>query len=96
MKKVFIALLSALCVLGLASCGDDSGSKGPQKKKTTITYMGWDLGTESEPTMRRRMIEEFNKTSETIIIDAQPTQDPIEEFYNTTISIDEKGNINLK
>ena len=84
MKKLFITLLSALCVLGLASCDNGGGGgKGPQTKKTTITYMGWDLGTESEPTMRRRMIEEFNKTSETIIIDAQPTQDPIEEFYNT-------------
>ena len=85
MKKIFIALLSALCVLGLVGCGDSqtSGGKNPQKKKTTITYMGWDLGTESEPTLKRRMIEEFNEKSETIIIDAQPTQDPIEEFYNT-------------
>ena len=83
MKKLFITLLSALCVFGLASCDNGGGGKGPQTKKTTITYMGWDLGTESEPTLKRRMIEEFNKTSETIIIDAQPTQDPIEDFYNT-------------
>lgn len=83
MKKLFITLLSALCVLGLAGCDNGGGGKGPQTKKTTITYMGWDLGTESEPTLKRRMIEEFNKKSETIIIDAQPTQDPIEDFYNT-------------
>ena len=84
MKKLFITLLSALCVFGLASCDNGGGGgKGPQTKKTTITYMGWDLGTESEPTLKRRMIEEFNAKSETIIIDAQPTQDPIEDFYNT-------------
>lgn len=84
MKKIFITLLSALCVFGLASCDNGGGGgKGPQVKKTTITYMGWDLGTESEPTLKRKMIEEFNATSETIIIDAQPTQDPIEDFYNT-------------
>lgn len=84
MKKLFITLLSALCVFGLASCDNGGGGgKTPQKKKTTITYMGWDLGNESEPTLKRRMIEEFNAKSETIIIDAQPTQDPIEDFYNT-------------
>lgn len=56
-------------------------SKTPAKKKTIIQYCGWDLGTESNPTLKRKMIEEFNKTSDDIMIDMLPSQDPLEKFY---------------
>ena len=104
MRKIFIALLSALSVFGLASCnetqlptGGNTGTaeKTPEKtpakpatKKTVIQYCGWDLGTESEPTLKRLMIEEFNKTSDTIRIDMLSSQDPLEKFYTELMTID--------
>lgn len=86
MKKIFITLLCALGILGLAACGDDNGGKTPAKKKTVIQYCGWDLGSESNPSLKRRMIEEFNKNSEDIIIDMLPSADPLQDFLNTLAS----------
>lgn len=97
MRKIFITLLSFLGILSLASCGEATqlptgteptqpaekteNPKTPPKKKTIIQYCGWDLGTESSPTLKRKMIEEFNKTSDDIMIDMLPSQDPLEKFY---------------
>lgn len=104
MRKIFIALLSVLSVFGLASCNETqlptggnpgTAEKTPEKtptkpatKKTVIQYCGWDLGTESEPTLKRLMIEEFNKTSDTIRIDMLSSQDPLEKFYTELAAID--------
>lgn len=81
MRKIFIALLAGLSFLGLTSCDGGGETKTPAKKKTVIQYCGWDLGTESEPTLKRKMIEEFNATSEDIIIDMLPSSDPLDVFY---------------
>lgn len=81
MKKLFIAFLCALGVFGLASC--DNGGVGSATKKTVVQYCGWDLGTEEEPTLKRAMIEKFNKQSETIRIEMVSPQGAYDEFLNT-------------
>ena len=86
MKKILLTFLFALGIFGLAACGGETSSKAPAKKKTVIQYCGWDLGSESEPTLKRKMIEEFNKNSETIIIDMLPSANPLEDFLNTLAS----------
>lgn len=82
MKKLFITLLCFLGVIGLCSCGDN-GSGGPAVKKTVIQYCGWDLGTEEEPTLKRKQIEKFNEQSETILIKMVSHQGDYDEFLNT-------------
>lgn len=81
MKKLFIALLCALGVLSLAAC--DNGGAGGKTKKTVITYCGWDLGTEDAPSLKRKMIEWYNKNSEEVYIKMVPSQDPHDTFIDT-------------
>lgn len=85
MKKILLAFLSLLGVLSLASCGDDP-DPASTTKKTVIQYCGWNLGTEAENNLTRRMIEKFNNTSETIRIEMVEPQGSYNEFLNTMAS----------
>ena len=82
MKKIFLTLLAALSVFGLAACNND----GPKTKKTVITYCGWDLGTEAEPTLKREMINKWNATNEKVYIEVVEPQGGYDEFINTMAS----------
>jgi multiple sugar transport system substrate-binding protein len=83
MKKIFLTLLAVLSVFGLASC--DNGSKN-KNKKTLITYCGWDLGNETEPTLKRELINKWNATNEKIYIEMVEPQGGYDEFINTMAS----------
>lgn len=84
MKKLFIAFLCALGVLGLAACDGESGSGNKNNtRKIKVQYCGWDLGTEEEPTLKRLMIEKFNAQSDTIRIELSIPQGSYDEYLNT-------------
>ena len=83
MKKIFLTLLTVLGVLGLASCNNPGTTK---PKRTTITYCGWDLGTEAAPSLKREMINRFNENSDKIFIDVVEPQGGYDEFLNTMAS----------
>ena len=83
MKKIFLTLLTVLGVLGLASCNNPGTTK---PKRTTITYCGWDLGTEAAPSLKREMINRFNENSNKIYIDVVEPQGGYDEFLNTMAS----------
>lgn len=80
MKKIFLALLAFLGIFGLASCGDEGNV---DSKKITIKYMGWDSGSEKEPTMKRKMIEHFNKSQDEIYIKIVKHTEPYDTHLNT-------------
>ena len=83
MKKIFLALLAVLSVFGLASCGEKTNNK---TKRTVISYCGWDLGTEAEPTLKRELINKWNATNTKIYIDMVEPQGGYDEFINTMAS----------
>ena len=76
MRKIFIALLASLSVLGLASCG------GETTKKIRIQYMGWDTGTEASPTLVSKLIEEYNRQSTDVQVIAEFLPDPVQNTLN--------------
>ena len=82
MKKIFLTLLATLSIFGLAACGGNGG----KTRKTVVTYCGWDLGTESEPTLKRQMINKWNETNEKIYIEVVEPQGGYDEFINTMAS----------
>lgn len=85
MKKLFIGFLCALGILSLTACGGD-GNKKPTTRKTKVTYCGWDLGTESEPTLKSKLIDKFNSEHETIIIEAIRHQGSYDAYLSTMAS----------
>ena len=52
-------------------------------KKTVIRYCGWNLGTEEENNILRRLVEKFNKESSTIRIDLIQPEGNYDEFLTT-------------
>lgn len=77
-KKIFLALLAVLGIFGLASCGGNE----EDTKKITIKYMGWDSGTDKQPTLMRKLIEEFNATNDEIYIKIVKHTEPYDNYLN--------------
>ena len=67
-KKGFLLLLVVLVsIFVLVGCGKKEGDS--KTKKTVITYCNWNFGTEEDNNLTRRMVEAFNKQSDTYRIE---------------------------
>ena len=79
-RRIFLLLLVLLGSLTLVACGGNNPNK---VKKTVISYCGWDLGTDSAPSLKRLMIEKFNDGHPSIYIEMIEPQGNYDEFINT-------------
>jgi ABC-type glycerol-3-phosphate transport system substrate-binding protein len=54
MKKILLVVLFLIAMVGVAACKDT-----PENEGVVITYAAWNLGTEEDYNIERRMIDEF-------------------------------------
>ena len=81
MKKLLTVLSAFVLTLSLFACGGENTTQG--KKKTVIKYCGWDLGTEEDNNIVRRLIAKFNKESDDIRIQMISTEGNPTEWLTT-------------
>ena len=87
LKKSFVLVLLLIAsVLVFVGCSKDSDESGSKTKKTVITYCNWNFGTEEENNLTRRMVEAFNKQSDTIRIDMIVPSGTYDEFLTVMAS----------
>lgn len=66
-KAISLLMVGLLSLSVFAGCNKGSGADG-DNDKIKITYINWNLGTEEENNIERRMIEEYEKLNDNIDI----------------------------
>lgn len=94
MKKIL--LLVIIAAFGLVGCSNAADSNTTEaEKRTEITVCGWNFGTEDAPTLMRKLIENFNETSETSYITMMSPVGDYNEYLNTLASTNDLPDILL-
>ena len=92
MKKFLLFTLLAVMSLALFGCGakdDGTTKKGSDPKKsnaTTITYCSWNLGTEEDNNLYRRLVNKFNNDNDDIQIKLVEPEGDYNTFLTTMAS----------
>lgn len=73
MKKRALSLILVTMLAGSILTG--CGAKKQESNKKVITYAAWNLGTEQEKNIERRMVEEFNNSHKDIEVKIDETID---------------------
>ena len=70
MKRKYLAVALAAVMVGtlFVGCGKKDGDSSESGKKIQIKYINWNLATEEENNLERRMIEEYEKRNPNIDI----------------------------
>ncbi len=66
-KAISLLMVGLLSLSVFAGCNNGAGDEG-DNDKIKITYINWNLGTEEEKGIERRMIEEYEKLNEDVDI----------------------------
>ena len=84
MKKLLAIISAFVLTMSLIACG--GGTTSPAKKKVVIKYCGWDLGTEEENNLVRRLIANYNKNSTEVRIQMVSSEGNPTEWLSTLAS----------
>lgn len=68
MKRKYLSMALAVMMMGSIFTGCGSKGDGAKGDKVQITYTNWNLGTEEENNIERRMIEEYEKQNPNVDI----------------------------